>query len=128
MVRLGQQSPREAWIGVCPGGGHATSIHGILGVSLRLVFLVPQEEDTSGRVKVVQSRQQSRQQSRHQAEGTEVHRGLVIGWNSCSFLGITVEVEKENEVGSFKHKASPHTSLGEGGVWGGAFGCKDDIK
>lgn len=86
--------------------------HGLLGVSLRLVFLVPQEEDTSGRVKVVQSRQQSR----HQAKGTEVHRGLVIGWNSCSFLGITVEVEKENEVGSFKHKASPHTSLGESGV------------
>lgn len=47
---------------------------------------------------------------------------------SCSFLGITVEVEKENKVGggggAFKHKASPNTSLGEGGVWGGAYGCK----
>lgn len=76
--------------------------------SLSLVLLVPQEEHTSSRVKVVQSRQQSRQQ----AEGTEVHHGLVIRWNSCSFLGITEEVGKENEVGAFKRKADPSTSLG----------------
>lgn len=102
----------------------------LLGASLSLVLIVPQEEDTNGRVKVVQSRQQSR----HHAgggggeRGAEVHHGLVIRWDTCSFLGITAEVGKENEVGLFKHKASPNTSLVQGGVWGGACGCKDDIK
>lgn len=55
-------------------------------------------------VKVVQSRQQSRQQ----AEGTEVHRGLVIRWDCGSVLSITEEVGKENEVGGpFSTKPIP---------------------
>lgn len=130
LVYMGQQSPWEAWVGIWAGAGHATTIHVLLGASLSLVLIVPQEEDTNGRVKVVQSRQQSR----HHAgggggeRGAEVHHGLVIRWDTCSFLGITAEVGKENEVGLFKHKASPNTSLVQGGVWGGACGCKDDIK
>lgn len=79
---------------------------------------------TQWQVKVVQSRQQSRQQ----AEGTEVHRGLVIRWNCCSILSIKEEVGKESEVGGLCAPSPSQHFFRWRWRMGRSTGLKENIK